>query len=39
MARPLFLQRLMVDLPLSEQVKAMGEEANCLRIMAFCDAL
>ncbi|MFO8003965.1 DUF302 domain-containing protein [Thioalkalivibrio sp.] len=27
------------DLPLSEQVKAMGEEANYMRILAFCDAL
>ena len=27
------------DLPLSEQVSAMGEEANYMRILAFCDAL
>lgn len=27
------------DLPLSEQVTAMGEEANYMRILAFCDAL
>jgi uncharacterized protein (DUF302 family) len=30
---------LVSDLPLSEQVKAMGEEANYMRILAFCDAL
>ena len=30
---------LVADLPLSEQVKAMGEEANYMRILAFCDAL
>jgi len=27
------------DLPLSEQVHAMGHEANYMRILAFCDAL
>jgi len=27
------------DLPLSEQVIAMGEKANFMRILAFCDAL
>lgn len=27
------------DLPLSEQVQAMGHEANYMRILAFCDAL
>lgn len=27
------------DLPLSEQVKAMGGEGNYIRILAFCDAL
>ncbi len=31
--------KLVADLPLSEQVKAMGEEANYMRILAFCDAL
>jgi len=30
---------MVADLPLSEQVKAMGEEANYMRILAFCDAL
>lgn len=30
---------LVSDLPLSEQVKAMGHEANYMRILAFCDAL
>jgi uncharacterized protein (DUF302 family) len=30
---------LVADLPLSEQVKAMGEEGNYMRILAFCDAL
>lgn len=31
--------KLVADLPLSEQVAAMGEEANYMRILAFCDAL
>jgi uncharacterized protein (DUF302 family) len=31
--------KLVADLPLSEQVKAMGEDANYMRILAFCDAL
>ena len=31
--------KLVADLPLSEQVKAMGQEANYMRILAFCDAL
>ncbi len=31
--------KLVADLPLSEQVQAMGEEANYMRILAFCDAL
>jgi len=31
--------KLVADLPLSEQVKAMGEEARYMRILAFCDAL
>ena len=31
--------KLVADLPLSEQVKAMGEEAHYMRILAFCDAL
>ncbi|WP_456405791.1 DUF302 domain-containing protein [Thiolapillus sp.] len=31
--------KLVADLPLSEQVKAMGEESNYMRILAFCDAL
>jgi uncharacterized protein (DUF302 family) len=31
--------KLVADLPLSEQVEAMGEEANYMRILAFCDAL
>ncbi len=31
--------KLVADLPLSEQVKAMGEKANYMRILAFCDAL
>lgn len=30
---------LVSDLPLSEQVEAMGHEANYMRILAFCDAL
>lgn len=31
--------KMVADLPLSEQVKAMGEDANYMRILAFCDAL
>ncbi len=31
--------KLVADLPLSEQVKAMGEEARYMRILAYCDAL
>ncbi len=31
--------KLVADLPLSEQVQAMGEEARYMRILAFCDAL
>jgi uncharacterized protein (DUF302 family) len=31
--------KLVADLPLSEQVKAMGEDAKYMRILAFCDAL
>jgi len=31
--------KMVADLPLSEQVKAMGEESNYMRILAFCDAL
>ncbi len=31
--------KLVADLPLSEQVKAMGEKSNYMRILAFCDAL
>ena len=31
--------KMVADLPLSEQVKALGEEANYMRILAFCDAL
>ncbi|MCB1792774.1 MAG: DUF302 domain-containing protein [Gammaproteobacteria bacterium] len=31
--------KLVADLPLSEQVKSMGEDANYMRILAFCDAL
>ena len=31
--------KLVADLPLSEQVKAMGQDANYMRILAFCDAL
>ncbi len=31
--------KLVADLPLSEQVKAMGEKARYMRILAFCDAL
>ena len=31
--------KMVADLPLSEQIKAMGETANYMRILAFCDAL
>ncbi|MBS0002840.1 MAG: DUF302 domain-containing protein [Thioalkalivibrio sp.] len=31
--------QMVSDLPLSEQVKAMGQESNYIRILAFCDAL
>lgn len=31
--------KLVADLPLSEQIKAMGEEARYMQILAFCDAL
>jgi uncharacterized protein (DUF302 family) len=31
--------KLVADLPLSEQVKSMGEDARYMRILAFCDAL
>ena len=31
--------KLVADLPLSEQVEAMGVESNRMRILAFCDAL
>ncbi len=31
--------KMVADLPLSEQVQAMGEDANYMRILAFCDAL
>ncbi|MGB1110861.1 MAG: DUF302 domain-containing protein, partial [Gammaproteobacteria bacterium] len=31
--------KMVADLPLSEQVEAMGQEANPMRILAFCDAL
>ena len=31
--------KMVADLPLSEQIKAMGEDANYMRILAFCDAL
>ena len=31
--------KMVADLPLSEQVKAMGQDANYMRILAFCDAL
>jgi len=31
--------KMVADLPLSEQVRAMGEEARYMRILAFCDAL
>ena len=31
--------KMVADLPLSEQIKAMGEDASYMRILAFCDAL
>jgi len=31
--------KMVADLPLSEQIKAMGKEARYMRILAFCDAL
>ncbi|TVP91557.1 MAG: DUF302 domain-containing protein [Thioalkalivibrio sp.] len=31
--------QMVSDLPLSEQVHAMGHESNYMRILAFCDAL
>ncbi|MGB5199986.1 MAG: DUF302 domain-containing protein [Sedimenticolaceae bacterium] len=31
--------KMVADLPLSEQVQAMGQDANYMRILAFCDAL
>ncbi len=31
--------KLVADLPLSEQVKAMGEASKHMQILAFCDAL
>lgn len=31
--------KLVADLPLSEQVEAMGQDARYMRILAFCDAL
>ena len=31
--------KLVADLPLSEQVEAMGVKANRMQILAFCDAL
>ena len=31
--------KLVADLPLSEQIKAMGEESGHMQILAFCDAL
>ena len=31
--------KLVADLPLSEQVKSMGQDANYMRILAFCDAV
>ena len=31
--------KLVADLPLSEQVEAMGVESNRMQILAFCDAL
>lgn len=31
--------KMVADLPLSEQVIAMGEDARYMRILAFCDAL
>ena len=31
--------KLVADLPLSDQIKASGEESNHMQILAFCDAL
>lgn len=31
--------KLVADLPLSDQIKAMGEESGHMQILAFCDAL
>ncbi|MBT8440508.1 MAG: DUF302 domain-containing protein [Gammaproteobacteria bacterium] len=31
--------KLVADLPLSEQIKSMGEESRHMQILAFCDAL
>lgn len=31
--------KLVADLPLSEQIKAMGEDSKHMQILAFCDAL
>lgn len=31
--------KLVADLPLSDQIKAMGESSNRMQILAFCDAL
>lgn len=31
--------KLVADLPLSEQIKAMGEDSGHMQILAFCDAL
>lgn len=31
--------KLVADLPLSDQIKAMGEESRRMQILAFCDAL
>ena len=33
------LNQLVADLPLSEQIQAMGEESGHMQILAFCDAL
>ena len=31
--------KMVADLPLSEQIKAMGEDSRHMQILAFCDAL
>lgn len=31
--------KMVADLPLSEQIKAMGKDARHMQILAFCDAL